>query len=310
MTPKARAAASAPASVGNVGVGFDILGMCFDVARDRVTVTRNENPGVVLGAVSGLIDDLPSDPMANTALRAAHSVLAASGAAFGVRLDVEKGVPMSAGMGGSAASAVAAAMAANALLEVPMSREALFIHALEGERASSEDPPLDNVAAALFGGLTLALSEPLRAIALPVPAGIRCVLVRPHCRSGTREGRAILPPGVDLKIAIRHAGDVAEFVAACFRNDHEAIARSLIDRIAEPARAPGFPYLTDAKARAKEAGALGCSLSGSGPSVFAWAPDDRADAVAAALAVAVDEAGLGHDLYKGPLGGSGALLHP
>lgn len=305
-----RASASAPASVGNVGVGFDILGMCFDVARDRVTVSRQAAPGVALGDVSGLLNDLPTDPMANTALRAAQSVLEASGAAFGVRVDVVKGVPMSAGMGGSAASAVAAAMATNALLDAPMTREELFAHALEGERASSEDPPLDNVAAALMGGLTLALSAPLRTVPLPVPSGLRCVLVRPHCFSGTREGRAILPTHVDLKTAIRHAGDVAEFVTGCFRDDHGAIARSLIDRIAEPARAPGFPYLAAAQTRARNAGAFGCTLSGSGPSVFAWAPENKADAVAEALAEAVSESGLEHSLFVGPLGGPGAMIHP
>ncbi len=142
-----QASASAPASIGNVGVGFDILGQAFDAARDRVTAWRDDAPGIRLGAVSGLVTTLPDRPEHNTALAAGRAVLRACGDPFGVRMDIEKGVPLSAGMGGSAASAVAGAAAVNALLGDPFSTEELLPFAIEGERAASDPPPWDNVVA-------------------------------------------------------------------------------------------------------------------------------------------------------------------
>ena len=150
------ASASAPASIGNVGVGFDILGQAFDAARDRVTASREEQPGVRLGTVTGLVASLPDSPRTNTALAAADAVLAAADHPFGVRLSIEKGVPLAAGMGGSAASAVAGAAATNALLGEPFPLESLLLLALEGERVASDPPHWDNVTASLYGGLILA----------------------------------------------------------------------------------------------------------------------------------------------------------
>ena len=153
--PGPSATASAPASIGNVGVGFDILGLAFDAARDRVTAVLEAAAGVRLGAVSGLMTSLPGAPATNTALAAAQALLEAAGAEFGVRLSIDKGVPLSAGMGGSAASAVAAAAAVNALLPKPFATADLLHFALAGERVSCDPPPWDNVVAALFGGLVL-----------------------------------------------------------------------------------------------------------------------------------------------------------
>src|SRR3954468_21534956 len=150
-----QASASAPASIGNVGVGFDILGQAFDAARDRVTAFREADPAIRLGAVAGLVKILRARPDANTALAAGRAVLRACGEPFGIRLDIEKGVPLSAGMGGSAASAVAGAAAVNALLGEPFAIEELLPFALEGERAASDPPPWDNVVASLLGGLVL-----------------------------------------------------------------------------------------------------------------------------------------------------------
>src|SRR5437763_9236841 len=129
LPPRAQpesATAHAPASIGNVGVGFDVLGLAFGAAHDRVTAHREARPGVRLGEVSGLVRSLPAEVHANTALMAAHALLDAAGAGFGVRLDIDKGVPLSAGMGGSAASAVAAVAAVNALLPAPLPDEALL----------------------------------------------------------------------------------------------------------------------------------------------------------------------------------------
>ena len=197
------ATASAPASIGNVGVGFDILGQAFDAVRDTVTATREAQTGVRLGQVTGLTDSLPEEPDANTALAAARAVLEAAGSPFGMRLSIDKGVPLSAGMGGSAASAVAAAAAANALLGDPFTLEQLLPFALEGERVASDPPHWDNVMASLFGGLVLAASEkPALVQRLPVPARHR--RDRAASRNQGRNAKRATDPGCGGPDAARH----------------------------------------------------------------------------------------------------------
>ncbi|HZC37930.1 MAG TPA: homoserine kinase, partial [Sphingomicrobium sp.] len=210
------ATASAPASVGNVGVGFDILGHAFDAVRDTVSATRDAKAGVHLGQVTGLVDSLPEEPDANTALAAARAVLKAVGSPFGMRLSIDKRVPLSAGMGGSAASAVAAAAAANALLGDPFTLEELLPFALEGERVASDPPHWDNVMASLLGGLVLAASEkPALVQRLPVPRGIVAVVLHPAVKVETRSARQILAAEVPMQLAIEHSRRVAAFVAGC-----------------------------------------------------------------------------------------------
>lgn len=301
--------AAAPASIGNVAVGFDMMGLAFGVAEDRVTATRISEPGVHLGLVSGLVTRLPDDPARNTALRAALSVLEGAGAPFGVRLDVDKGVPMSAGMGGSAASAVAAALAVNALLAAPRPREALIGPALDGEAASADPPPLDNVIASLLGGLSLIRGpSPEEILALPLPEDVDCLLIHPDLKVETQAARDLLSPQVDLATALAHARDVAGFVAACYRGDLALMAKTLTDCLVEPQRAPLVPFLGEVQQAARAHGALGCSLSGSGPSMFAWAPRERARSVMAAMVAVLDAQGMGYRQYTAPLATPGARL--
>lgn len=303
------ASASAPASIGNVGVGFDILGQAFDAARDTVTAVRTDEPGVRLGKVSGLVSTLPADPASNTALAAALAVLEAAKASFGARLDIEKGVPVSAGMGGSAASAVAGAAAANALLDDPFSKEDLLPFCLEGERAASDPPPWDNVVACLFGGLVLVASEePLLVQRLSVPAGVTAVLLHPETKIETRAARAILKPDVPMKLAIEHSRRVAAFIAGCTTGDLALVRAGLADLLVEPQRAHLLPRFESVQRAALAAGALGCSFSGSGPSVFAWVEEDRADAVEAAMAKAFAAAGVGARAYRAPAASDGVRV--
>ncbi|MEM8988174.1 MAG: homoserine kinase [Pseudomonadota bacterium] len=303
------AVAKAPASIGNVAVGFDILGQSFAVAYDAATATRVAEPGVHLGDVSGLFDTLPADPNRNTALRGVAALLRDEDASFGVKIDIDKGVPMSAGMGGSAASAVASVVAANALLDKPLTRGALFPYTLEGEAASSEDPPLDNVAASLFGGLAM-IAPPGGApvTPLPCPTDVRCILIHPDLKAETREGRQMLPEATSLQTAIVHGKHVGNFAAGCFTGDLELLKRSMRDLIAEPVRGPTFPHFASVQKAAFDAGAIACSLSGSGPSVFAWAPEEIADAVRGAMVEAQDAVGVGYHLYEAPLMSPGAEL--
>ncbi len=301
--------ATAPASIGNVAVGFDMMGLAFAVAHDHVTARRTTAPGVSLGAVTGLVSRLPEDPERNTALRAARSVLNLAGHPFGVELDVDKGVPMSAGMGGSAASAVAAALAVNGLLPRPMPIGALLGPALDGEAASADPPPLDNVVASLLGGLCLIRGpKPGDIVRLPLPDDLDCVLIHPDLKVETQAARDLLSPTVPLATAIAHARHVAGFVASCYSGDRALMAETLKDCLIEPQRAPLVPFLADVQAAAHREGALGCSLSGSGPSIFAWVPREKAGVALKAMGEVVDRHGVGYRPYRAPLNAPGATL--
>ena len=309
MTITLSASASAPASIGNVGVGFDILGQAFDAAHDVVTAVREDQAGVRLGGVSGLFTALPAEPENNTALAAAKAVLDAAGNPFGVRLSIEKGIPMAAGMGGSAASAVAGAAATNALLDQPFSTEELLAFALEGERVASDPPHWDNVMASLLGGLVLAASEePQLVQRLPAPDDVVAVLVHPAAKVETRAARALLSPDVPMKLAVEHSRRVAAFVAGCATGDLGMVRAGLDDLLVEPQRLPLLPALPAVKRAALAAGALGCSFSGSGPSVFAWAQSARADAVEQAMVAAFAEAGLSSTPYRAPVSSGGVQV--
>lgn len=303
------ATASAPASIGNVGVGFDILGQAFDAARDVVTAVRDEKPGVRLMQVSGLFSSLPDTPAENTALASAQAVLVAAGAPCGLRLSIVKGVPLAAGMGGSAASAVAGAVAANALLGEPFSLEELLPFALEGERVASDPPHWDNVMASLLGGLVLAArEEPALIQRLPAPGQVTAIVLHPAAAIETRMARSILAPQVPLKLAVEHSRRVAAFIAGCTTGNLELVRAGLVDLLVEPQREHLLPVLPMVKAAALSAGALGSSFSGSGPSVFAWALEGDVDAVEEAMSAAFAKAGVAVRAYRAPVASEGARV--
>lgn len=303
------ATASAPASIGNVGPGFDILGQAFDAARDIITAIREVEPGVRLGPVSGLVTSLPDSALSNTALAAAAAVLDAAGARFGVRLSIDKGVPLSAGMGGSAASAVAAATAVNALLGQRFTYEALLPFALEGERIASDPPHWDNVMASLLGGLVLAarldppLIQPLR-----VPNGLVSIVLHPDVKVETEMARGILRTEVPMSVVVEHGRRLTAFTAGCATGDLDLIRIGLEDVLVEPQRAHLLPALGQVKCAALGAGALGCSFSGSGPAVFAWALEVDADAVEDAMSSEFVKAGVAARAYRAPVACVGARV--
>lgn len=302
--------ALAPASIGNVAVGFDVLGQAIAGPADRCTATRTAVPGVTITALQGLPCAIPVAAEKNTAGAAALSLLQSTGAGFGVELVLQKGIPLGSGMGGSAASAVAAVVAVNALLDEPLAPAALLAHALAGEAlASGAVPHADNIAPSLFGGLTLVQGETDPAVvSLPVPTGLGAVVVHPHVELQTSAARAVLRPDVPLEQAIEQVAAVAGFVAGCYRDDKNLIRRSLLDAIVEPQRAHMVPGFHDVKNAAVESGALGCSLSGSGPSMFAWAATADCESVAAAMQAAFAAHGLASDSWTSPLDAPGARV--
>jgi homoserine kinase len=304
--------AFAPATVGNVAIGFDILGHTFPAIGDRVRATRSTRTGVRITGVTGVAGDLPIDVERNTAGKAVLSLADALGLSFGIDLEITKGIPLGSGLGGSAASAVAAVVAANALLDRPVSRLELLKHALQGEAVASGSLHADNVAPSLFGGLVLTVGiDGAEVRQIPVPPGIRCVLVHPGLFVSTRDARAILSPALMMPDVIRQTANLAGFLTGCFTNDLPLIRHAFNDVLIEPQRVRLIPGFADVKRAAMAAGALGCSISGAGPSVFAWCEESLALAVLEPMVNAFARHGLACDQWIAEIGRDGArLLEP
>lgn len=284
-----RARAFAPGGIGNIGPGLDVLGCAVTGAGDSVEASWHGDAGVhVLDAGH---PELPTDPTRHSAAIAAAEVLYRAGnPEVGIALRVRKGLPLAGGQGGSAASAVAGAAATDALLGARLTTDELLASALVAEtRVAGRHA--DNLAPALLGGIVLVHTlDPLDLVRLPVPRGLRIVLVHPDQRLTTAAARAVLPEMVDRLLAMRQAAHVAAMVAALTSGDIGLLGRALCDEIAEPARAPLLPGFVQARDAALAAGALGCSISGAGPTSFAFTDGDGvAGRVAAAMIAAYAE---------------------
>lgn len=281
--------AFAPGTVANLGPGLDVLGLALEGVGDEVVVSRSEEPGLTVEVFGS--SEIPTDPARNTAAIAALEVLRRARAEqVGLRLEVHKGLPLAGGQGGSAASAAAAAIATDALLTVRLSRGTLLQACLAAEMAVA-GRHADNAAAALYGGVVLVRSlDPIDAVSLRYPSSLKVVVVRPSQRLATEQARAALPPTVSRETAISQAAQVGALVAALASGDLDLLARSVEDRIAEPARQSLLPGFAEAKKAALAAGARGCSISGAGPSTFAFAENEAAGhRVADAMVAAYQE---------------------
>jgi homoserine kinase len=271
---KDRATAYAPGSIGNVGPGFDVLGLAVDGIGDRVTVTLTKRESRVESITGRDAAMVPLNPARNCAAIAANAYLLPYG--FRAILALDKGLALSGGMGGSAASSVAGAYAAAlALGQAPQVRD-IVAAALEGEAALS-GRHLDNIAPSVLGGLALARSvDPIDVIRLPVAADWWIALVTPDVRIRTKEARALLPDLTDRATWIQQMANTTALVHAFATGDGALLGRALDDRYAEPRRAPLIPHFYEMKQAALDAGAFGCSISGSGPTLFAVTPNETA----------------------------------
>lgn len=279
------ARAFAPGSVGNIGVGFDLLGHAIDGPRDIARVRRIDAPEVRIDAIRGDvagIEAIPLEASANTAGRALQAMRETLGLDHGFALELEKGIALGSGLGGSAASCVAALVAANAVLDAPLARAALYDFALEGEAVSTGSRHGDNVAPMLLGGVVMA--TPTRMISLQVPDWLHCVVVHPDQVLETRRARAVLADPYPLHDVVAQGTHLALFLTGLQRGDADLIREGLRDVLVEPRRAPLIPGFARVKAAALDHGALGASISGGGPSAFAWFAS-RAEAEAAAPAM-------------------------
>lgn len=311
MSEKQSATAFAPATVANVAVGFDLLGFAIAGIGDQATVHRTAQAGQVeIEAIEGN-SQLPRDPAANTATAGLLELLKDQRCSFGFRVKIKKGIPLGSGMGGSAASAVAAAVAANTLLQKPLGEAALLKYILIGEAVASGSKHGDNVAPSLLGGLVMVNSvDPPRVTPLPIPKDLWSAVVHPPLTVHTRAAREILKKDVPLKDHLAQAAKLGGFLAGCFRQDTELLGRSLEDLVIEPQRAALIQGFAAVKAAALSAGALGCSISGAGPAVFALCSGrERAEAAGAAMVEAFSRAGVaGAKAYTCELPAPGARV--
>ena len=308
-----QATASAPATVANVAVGFDLLGHSIAGPRDRVTARRSTTPGVritaitAITAITGSVTRLPTDPGRNTAGAAVLAWLESVAPGFGIDLAIDKGIPLSSGLGGSAASAVAALVAANALLAVPLPRSELYPFALAGEAIASGAAHGDNVGPALLGGLVLA--APDRLVGIAVPAELTCAVVHPDFELETRRAREVLREPFALSDVVAQSRNLALVLSGCYARDLDRIRAGLRDLLIEPRRAPLIPGFAAVQRAALDCGALGASISGGGPSVFGWFRDAAtATTAGAAMQEAFAGAGHGSRLHISPVAGPKAQL--
>ena len=306
MSPPLREArAFSPGSVGNVGVGFDLLGHGIAGVGDIATVRRIAAPTVRIAAIRGTVTTLPLAAERNTAGAALIALREALALPYGFELELDKGLPLGSGLGGSAASCVAALVAANALLDAPLSPQALYPHALTGEAVASGGRHGDNVGPMLLGGLVLATAD--RVVPIHVPAAWHAAVVHPHAVLETRRAREALAGAYALQEFVAQSANLAQVLLGCERGDAALVRAGLADVLVEPRRAPLIEGFAAVKQAALAAGAMGASISGAGPSVFAWCEDEAiARRAGAAMAAAFAAAGLDSDLHLTSVAGPAA----
>jgi homoserine kinase len=259
----------APATISNLGSGFDVLGLAIDQPGDYVVAERTRESGLSF-SVKTNVKDIPTQPHENVAAHVAQLMLDELAPPFGFRMILQKRMPIGSGLGSSGASSVASVVAVNALLPKPLKKHDLLRFAVEGERKASGSPHADNVAPSLLGGVVLARSySPLDVVALPIKDSVVWVVVHPHLVVRTEDARNVLPKTIRLKDAIQQWGNVSGVTAGLITGDAALVGKCVEDVIVEPVRASLVKGFYDVKQAAMNAGALGCSFSGSGPSMFA-----------------------------------------
>lgn len=302
--------AFAPATVANVSCGFDIFGFAVDAPGDEVILTLKDEPGVVVTKITGDGGRLPKEADRNTSSVAVQAYLNSIKSNQGVSIELHKHLPLGSGMGSSAASSAAALVAINKLMGEPLTREQLLPFAMEAERVACGSAHADNVAPSLLGGFVLIRGyAPLDVTKIPVPGQLYCTLVHPHLELKTEDSRRVLKPTILLKDAITQWGNIAGLVAGLMKPDYGLISRSLKDVIAEPIRSVLIPGFDTIKEAAINAGALGCGISGSGPTIFMLSNDQSIAAKAGeAVQKEFEKLKLNSEIYISKINDAGARI--
>ena len=302
----------APATVANVACGFDILGFAIEKPGDELIMEITAEKGVVIVDIEGDGGVLPRDAKKNSATVAIQDYLNYINADFGCKIWLKKMMPSGSGLGSSAASAVAGVYAINMLCKEQLTKNEMLPFLINAEKAACDAAIADNVAASLFGGFILVRSyEPLDIIKIPVPEELWCVVINPDVIVLTKEAREILPKEIPLTNALRQSANVGGLMIGLLRGDYDLIGRSLIDYIAEPHRSKLIPGFYDMKNAALESGALGSSISGSGPSVFALCKGQEvANKVGDAMKQVMNNLNIGAEVYISKVNAQGPKVLP
>ncbi len=302
--------AFAPATVANVCCGFDILGFAVDAPGDEVKLTLRDDAIIKITSITGDGGKLPREADRNTAGVAVISFLKSLGKEQGVDIELIKSLPLGSGMGSSAASGVAALVAINHLMGNPYTREQLVSHAMEAERIACGSAHADNVAPSLLGGFVLVRDyQPLDVVKISTTEKLYCTLVHPHLELKTEDSRRVLRPSLALKDVITQSGNIAGLMIGLTKPDYALIGRSLKDVIAEPIRSAFIPGFNNLRKVAIESGALGCGISGSGPTIFALSEnEDHAVATGDAMQQEFLKHKLQSDVYVSKVNQEGARI--
>jgi len=300
----------APATVANVACGFDIFGFAVDNPGDEIILRKKAAPGLEITKIEGDEGRLPLDAARNTVGISILAFLRHIGSEQGASIELRKKMPLGSGLGSSAASSVAGVFAMNELLGRPLPQRHLLPFAMEGERFASGTPHADNVAPCLLGGFVAIRSyAPLDVIKIDTPKELFATIVHPQIEVNTRDARNILRKETSLKNTITQMGNVAGMVAGLMKSDYDLISRSLVDVIIEPVRAILIPGFDEVKRAALDAGALGCSISGAGPSMFALSRDrDTAKRVGEAMQRAFTGVQIESEIYVSSINQDGPVV--
>lgn len=297
-----------PATVANLSCGFDVLGCCLDNVGDEMTIRKNAFGKLRITKITG--QELPLEIEKNVAGIAVKSMLEHLQDHQGFDIEIDKRIRVGSGIGSSAASAAGAVFAVNKLLNEPFSPNQLIQFAMEGEKLASGNAHADNVAPALLGGFSLVKSyDPLEVISLPSPPELRMVILHPLIEIKTQDSRAILRHTVSLKSAVSQWGNLGALVSALYTNNYELLGRSLVDGIVEPIRSILIPYFEEIRTIAMENGALGCGISGSGPSIFALCRGNaKAEQVRNGIQKFYESTGIAFDLHLSKINSQGVKV--
>jgi len=286
-----------PATIANISCGFDVLGVALDSVGDEMLVRKVSEKGIRITKLTG--QDLPTETHLNVSGVAGLALLEESNYDGGFEIEIYKKIKAGSGIGSSAASSTGAVWAMNELLGVPFSKMELVKFAMEGERLASGVAHADNVAPALFGGFTLVRSyEPLDIVPINSPSELYATIIHPQIEVKTSDSRKILKTKITLADGIKQWGNVGGLIAGLFTEDYELIGRSLVDHIVEPIRSILIPGFDEVKLASLETGALGCGISGSGPSIFAFSKGEAmAEKVALAMKDVYQSIGIDYDVH-------------
>ncbi|GGW32863.1 homoserine kinase [Arenibacter certesii] len=297
-----------PATIANISCGFDVLGLALEAVGDEMVIRKTSEKGIKITKLTG--QDLPTETLQNVAGVAGLALLAESNYDGGFEIEIYKKIKAGSGIGSSAASAAGAVWAMNELLDRPFSNLQLVKFAMEGERLASGVAHADNVAPALFGGFTLVRSySPLDIIKVPTPPELYATVIHPQIEVKTSDSRRILKTNISLEDGIKQWGNVGGLIAGLYTNDYELIGRSLVDHIVEPIRSILIPGFDKVKEDALDAGALGCGISGSGPSIFALSKGEEiARSVASAMKKVYQKIGVDYDVHVSKINTEGIKI--